>query len=168
MEVLKNIDTFPINTDTVLKEYHEKIAEKINLQKPVDPKLTPSDRFYIQKIKPFFVNYEVYYEVTFTRANDNISKFDRIIAFTKLDMSDNYAVKLFITIDSIKIVDKDMPIHIINHWEVSIRPCELNNFAKIFGKDPKIQSGNEYKELMRFLTSTGLNLTELMDLSDDY
>jgi len=168
LEVLKNIDTFPINTDSVLKEYHEKIAEKIIHQPPVDPKTIQSDRFYIQKIKPFFVNYEVYYEVTFTRANDNISKFDRIIAFTKLDISDNYAVKLSITTDSIKIVDKDMPIQIINHWEVSIRPCELNNFAKIFGKDPKIQSGNEYKELMRFLTGTGLNLTELMDLSEDY
>ncbi len=168
LEILKNIDAFPINTDSVLREYHEKIAEKINLQKPIDPKLTPSDRFYVQKIKPFFVNHEVYYEVTFTRANDNISKFDRIIAFTKLDMSDNYAVKFLINTDSIKIVDKDMPIYIINHWEVSIRPCELNNFAKIFGKDPKIQNRNEYKELMRFLTSTRLNLTELMDLSDEY
>jgi energy-coupling factor transporter ATP-binding protein EcfA2 len=168
LEVLKNIDTFPINTDSVLKEYHEKIAEKIIHQPPVDPKTVQSDRFYIQKIKPFFVNHEVYYEVTFTRANDNTSKFDRIIAFTKLDISDNYAVKLSITIDSIKIVDKDMPIQIINDWEVSIRPCELNNFAKIFGKDPKIQNGNEYKELMKFLTKTGLNLTEFIDLADGY
>lgn len=168
LEILENIDDFPIDTDSVLKEYHEKIAEKINLQLPVDPKSTPSDRFYIQKIKPFFVNREVYYEVTFTRANDNTSKFDRIIAFTKLDMSDNYAVKLSIATDSIKIVEKNMPIHIINHWEVSIRPCELNNFAKIFGKDPKIQNGSEYKELMRFLTETGLNLPDFIDLEDDY
>ena len=168
LEVFKKIDAFPINTDSVLKEYHEKIAEKINHQPPIDPKSVNSDRFYIQKIKPFFVNYEVYYEMTFTRANDNISKFDRIIAFTKLDISDNYAVKLAITSNSIKIVDKDMPILIINHWEVSIRPCELNNFAKIFGKDPKIQNGNEYKELMKFLTKTGLNLTEFIDLADGY
>ncbi len=168
LEVLKNIDVFPMNTDSVLKEYHEKIAEKIIQLKPVDPKGVHSDRFYIQKIKPFFVNYEVYYEVTFTRANDNTSKFDRVIAFTRLDISDNYAVKLSLTTDNIKIIDKNMPIQIINDWEVSIRPCELNNFAKIFGKDPKIQNANEYKELMRFLTKTGLNLIEFIDLSDDY
>lgn len=168
MDVLKNINTFPINTDSVLKEYYEKIVEKIVNQKPVDLKGVYNDRFYIQKIKPFFVNYEVYYEVTFTRANDYASKFDRIIAFTKLDISDNYAVKLYITTDSIKILDKNMPIQIINDWEVSIRPCELNNFADIFGKHPKIQNGKEYKGLMRFLTKTGLNIIEFVDLSDDY
>jgi energy-coupling factor transporter ATP-binding protein EcfA2 len=168
LDVLSNISSFPINTDSVLKEYYEKIAEKITNQPPIDSKGVPSDRFYIQKIKPFFVNYEVYYEVTFALANDSSSKFDRIIAFTKLDISDNYAVKLSITTDSIKILDKNMPIQIINGWEVSIRPCELNNFADIFGKHPKIQNGKEYKELMKFLTSTSLNLTEFIDLSDDY
>ncbi len=168
LEVLKNIDAFPINTDSVLKEYHEKIVEKIAAQPPVYPKGVHSDRFYIQKIKPFFVNYEVYYEVTFTRANDNASKFDRIIAFTRLDISYNYAVKLSITASSIKIVDKNMPIQIIHDWEVSIRPCELNNFADIFGNHPKIQNGKEYKELMSFLTRTGLNLTECIHFSDDY
>jgi hypothetical protein len=168
LDVFRNISSFPINTDSVLKEYHEKIAEKIANQPTVDPKGVPSDRFYIQKIKPFFVNYEVYYEVTFTLANDSTSKFDRIFAFTKLDISDNYSVKLSITTDSIKILDKNMPIQIINDWEVSIRPCELNNFADIFGKHPKIQNGKEYKELMKFLTSTSLNLTEFIDLSDDY
>ena len=168
LDVLINIDTFPINTDSTLKEYHEKIAEKIDQQTPDTTKGIQSDRFYIQKIKPFFINHEVYYEVTFTRATDNVSKFDRIIAFTKLDMFDNYAVKLSITADSIRIVDKNMPIKIIADWEVSIRPCELNNFADIFGKHSKIQNGKEYKDLMRFLTEAGLNLTELIDSSDGY
>lgn len=168
LEVLKNIGAFPINTDSVLKEYHEKIAEKIIHQPPADSMGIHSDRFYIQKIKPFFVNYDVYYEVTFMRASDYASKFDRIIAFTKLEISDNYAVKLSLVSDNIKIMDKTMPIQIINDWEVSIRPCELNNFADIFGKHPKIQSGREYKELMGFLTTTGLNITEFIDFSDDY
>jgi len=168
LDVLGNIHTFPINTDSILKEYYEKIAEKIIQQKPINSNGVGSDRFYIQKIKPFFVNYEVYYEVTFTRANDNTSKFDRIIAFTKLDISDNYAVKLSVTSESIKILNKNMPIQIINDWGVSIRPCEMNNFADIFGNHPKIQSGKEYRELMRFLTKTGLNLVEFIDLSDSY
>ncbi|MDR2192707.1 MAG: hypothetical protein LBO62_07520 [Endomicrobium sp.] len=41
-----------------------------------------NDRFYIQKIKPFFTESKIYYEVTFTPANEKASKFGRIIAFT--------------------------------------------------------------------------------------
>lgn len=167
MVVLKNIHLFPINIDSVLQEYYKKIAERITQQRPIDSRVH-SDRFYILKIKPFFVNYEVYYEVTFTRANDVTSKFDRIIAFTKFDILDNYAVNLSITSENIKILDKNMPIQIINDWEVSIRPCELKHFFEIFGVNSKIQTGKEYRGLMRFLKKTGLNLVEFIDSPDSY
>ena len=117
----------------------EKIAEKINQPVSKRSKIPSGDRYYIQKIKPFFVGYEVYYEVTFTRASNNISKFDRIIAFTRFDIPPNYAVKLSISSDNISVLDKSMPIQIIDNWDISIRPCELNNFAKIFGKDLKMR-----------------------------
>lgn len=167
IDILENIDKFPINTDSVTKEYYEKIAYKIDNQ--VRLKSSKNDRYYIQKIKPFFVDYQVYYEVTFTRANDNVSKFDRVIAFTKLDISPNYAVRLHISDDNIDILGKSMPIHIIDHWEVSIRPCELDNFSRIFGTLSKTYSTNrEYQNLMRFLTGTGFNLVDLIDFTDDH
>ncbi|WP_231378672.1 ATP-dependent DNA helicase [Virgibacillus sp. CM-4] len=169
LDILENIDEFPIITDSNLNEYYEKIIAKINQPSLAGTRNTYNDRYYIQKIKPFFVDYEVYYEVTFTIANDKASKFDRIIAFTKLDLSHNYAVKLSVKNEIINILDKNMPILIIDSWEVSIRPCELNNFADIFGNHPKIQSGSiEYRELMRYLTESGMNLVELIDLADDY
>lgn len=168
IEVLENISSFPLDTDSTLKEYHEKIAERINQPNSTRIRSTYNDRYYIQKIKPFFVGSEVYYEVTFTVANDNISKFDRIIAFSKLDISPNYAVKLSVTNDSINILARDMPIQIIDRWEVSIRPCELNNFANLFGSHPKLGRNNEYYELMKFLTSTGINLVDLIGFKDEY
>jgi DNA replication protein DnaC len=169
LDILKNIDEFPITIDSNLKEYYEKISEKINQPLLTGTRNTYHDRYYIQRIKPFFVDYKVYYEVTFTVANDKASKFDRIIAFTKLDLSQNYAVKLSVKNDTVNILGKDMPILIIDRWEVSIRPCELNNFADIFGSHSKIHSGNaEYSELMRFLTETGLNLVEYIDFTDSY
>lgn len=167
LDVLENIDQFPIDIDSTTKEYYEKIAQKINL-----PKTTSSynERYYIQKIKPFFVDFEVYYEVTFTRANDNVSKFDRIIAFTKLDISANYAVKLYIHDSNIEILDKKMPIHIINRWEVSVRPCEFDNFSRIF--DPFLSkhksNSKEYQNLMTFLTNTGFSLVDLIDFEDNH
>lgn len=166
LNILTNIDKFPLHLDRSTEEYYEKIAQKIN--KFRNPS-SLNDRFYIQKIKPFFVDYQVYYEVTFTRANDFVSKFDRIIAFTKLDISDYYAVKLFIQEENINIIDKNMPILIIDKWEVSIRPCEINNFGWIFLTQKDINSGNkEYQNLMKFLTKTGMSLVNLVTSTDSY
>lgn len=62
----------------------------------------------------------------------------------------------------------NMPVLIIDGWEVSIRPCELNNFAKIFGSHLEIKSRTiEYRRLMEFLTKTGLNLVEFIEFADD-
>lgn len=167
LEVLKNIEMFPIQTDSILNDYYKRIAFKLNEPSKLRGKSTYDDRYYIQKIKPFFVDYAVYYEVTFTRAVDKSSKFDRIIAFTKHEISHFYAVKLSVSNDSIEILGKNMPIQIIDDWEVSIRPCEINNFADIFGHHPKIGGTREYYLLMEYLSSTSLNLVEIIDFTDD-
>jgi len=166
LEILNNINKFPLNIDKTTQEYYEKIVEKI--ENKTGKESTYSDRYYVQKIKPFFVNNKVYYEVTFTRASDNVSKFDRLIAFTKHDIPDNYAIKLWIRKDFINILGKNMPIKVIEKWETSIRPCELNNFARILDINTKISSGhNEYKTLMKFLTKTNYNLVDLI-VSENY
>lgn len=168
LNVLQNLKDFPIQIDSNLEEYYEKISLLIKQPEENRKKTNYKDRYYIQKIKPFFVKNEIFYEVTFRIANDYTSKFDRIIAFTKLDILGNYAVKLSISIDLIEILDKKMPIQIIDSWEISIRPCELDNFAKIFGVKSKIGSSNESFQLMKYLTSSGLNLIEIISLNDWY
>jgi hypothetical protein len=167
IEVLGNIDKFPVDTDPALQKYYEQIADKINNPTATRKASLYRDRSYILKIKPFFVGHEIFYEVTFTIASAKVSKFDRVIAFTKLDISNNYAVRLSVIHDNIEVLGKRMPIQIVDRWEVSIRPCELNNFAGLFGTIPKIQSNsNEYKNLMQFLTKTSLSLVEVINFSD--
>lgn len=169
LDVLENIEEFPLNIDTELADYYENISERISHPSNNCTHSNYDERYYIQKIKPFFVNQQIFYEITFTVANNNASKFDRVIAFTKLDISDNYAVKLSIHNDNIQILGKTMSIQIIDNWSVSIRPCELDNFADIFGKHPKINGGTiEYQEIMKFLTETKMSLTELIISSEDY
>lgn len=169
LDVLENINEFPLNLDSNFMEYYEKIAIKVNSIRANSHRSTYDDRYYIQKIKPFFVDNKIYYEVTYTIANNKISKFDRVIAFTNLDILDNYAVKLSVRNDYIHIMGKKMPIQIIERWEVSIRPCELNNFADIFGRHPNINASSvEYRELMRFLTETQMSLVDLVNSSDRY
>lgn len=169
LNVLHNLEEFPLDLDPKLTEYYQKISKKID--KPsANPRYSQySDRYYIQKIKPFFVDSRIYYEVTYTVANDNISKFDRVIAFTKLELSDNYAVKLSVRNESIDVLGKQVPIQIIDNWETSIRRCELNNYARIIDPSTSIGTGtNEFKEIMRFLTETRMSLVELLTSPDSY
>lgn len=167
LDVLSNLDQFPLNTDRNLQEYYEKIAEKLIRRK--DMSSSVNDRYYIHKVKPFFVNHRIYYEVTFIPATGKASKFDRVIAFTMLDISKYYAVKLWTIEDNITILGKTMPIFIIVNWEVAIRPVEIERFSNIFGEDVRSYAGSaEGRGLMQFLSKTGFNLVELMCFEDSY
>ena len=169
LEVLHNLEQFPLDLDPKLSEYYQKINKKIDRPsaKPIYSQY--NDRYYIQKIKPFFVDGKIYYEVTYTVANDKISKFDRVIAFTKLEISDNYAVKLTVRSESIDVLGKQVPIQIIDNWEVSIRHCELNNYARIIDPSKTIGTGTiEYGQVMQFLTETRMSLVELVTSDDAY
>lgn len=167
LQVLKNIEDFPIDTDNDMNEYHRKIAEKIDNFSLSSETINYNERLYIQKIKPFFVNEKVYYEVTFTLATDNVSKFDRVIAFTSLDILENYAVKFSMHKDMISIINNKMEVLIIDSWQASIRPCELNNFGYIFTGKSEIKSNNiVYDGLMGFISKFNMNLLDFLD-SDD-
>jgi helicase, putative len=169
LDVLENISDFPLNTDTELSDYYEKIAERIESPSALSYPVTYNDRYYVQKVKPFFSNQKIYYEVTFTAANANASKFDRVIAFTQHEIVDNYAVKFSIHNDMIRILDKDMSVLVIDGYEVSIRPCEWDNLSEIFGPRVKHSTkSNEYRELMRYLSVVRMSLTELVSSDQDY
>lgn len=169
LDVLNNIEDFPLNTDPQLHEYHEKIADAIQHPSKGAHKNDYSERYYIQKIKPFFVNQCIYYEVTFTAASNKTSKFDRVIAFTKLDIMGNYAVKLDIHSDDIEILGKKMNVLIIDSWLASIRPCEFDNLSNVLRLYYSISTSSvEYRNLMTYITKSGMNLTDLVTGSDEY
>lgn len=169
LEILENIENFPLNTDNELIDYYTKIAERIEAPSKFSYTLSYNERYYVQKVKPFFVKQKIYYEVTFTTAIANTSKFDRVIAFTRQEIQDNYAVKFSIHKDKINILNKEMSILIIDGYEVSIRRCELEKFSKILGiRKSYSTNSNEYRKLMRFLTYSQMSLTELISSEQDY
>ena len=164
LDVLGNLDKFPLNTDSNLQEYYDKIAAKVKRYNIQD--VGKSEKYYIQKIKPFFVGQRIYYEVTFTPANDYASKFNRVIAFTNLEITENYAVKFALAPGSIEIFGKTMPITVIAGWEVAIRDCEFKNFTSLIRGTAVTTGYAEQQGISQFLTSSGFNLTELVDFSD--
>ncbi len=166
--VLANLEAFPVDLDPSLREYHEKIAARIEAVRSSWPDRSPKDRYYIHKTRPFFVGGRIYYEATFYRAINKVSKFDRIIAFTDIDMTDKYAAMLTLRRDSIEVLGQTMPITIIREWEVSIRPCEFDNFASLLGMSITVRTNSEeYRSLMRRLTAGSGSLLDLVDMPVD-
>jgi hypothetical protein len=146
--ILGNLEKFPADLDPSLREYHEKIAERIEAARATQAS-SRRERYYVHSSRPFFTGGRVYYEVTFSAAHDWTSKFDRTIAFTDSDMTDRYAAHLDLSSESITVLGRTMPILVIRAWEVSIRPCELDNFARLLGQSTRVQSSHtEYRNLM--------------------
>jgi len=167
LQLIPNLESFPVDLDPSLHEYHEKITARIECSRGTNYVGDRKDRYYIQKNRPFIFNGRIYYEVTFCRAVNKISKFDRIIAFTDLEISDKYAVNLTLRRDQIEVLGQVMPITLILAWEVSIRSCELKNFARLLGHSVTgSTSSQEYRYLMSFLTQGYRNLNDLMCMSD--
>lgn len=167
IEVLRNIDKFPVDNDETLQIYYEKIIEKLKVGRYAEDYEKYSERFYVQKIKPFFVDHHVYYENTLIPANDESSKFNRLVAFSNHRITTKYAIKVALADDIIEISGRFMPIKIVTEWGVSIRPCEFKNYAKIFNLDINVRSDlSEYIALMNYITKTGLNLVEILEFSD--
>lgn len=166
--VLANLEAFPVDLDPSLREYHEKIAARIESVRSSRPDSSRKHRYYIHNTRPFFVGGRIYYEVTFYSAINKVSKFDRTIAFTDIDMTDKHAAMLTLRRDSIEVLDQTMPITIICEWEVSIRPCEFDNFARLLGISIAVRTkSEEYRYLMRGLTVSSGNLLDLIDMPDD-
>ncbi|MBO2592143.1 ATP-dependent DNA helicase [Shewanella algae] len=167
LQLIPNLESFPVDLDPSLREYHEKITARIEFSRGTNYVGDRKDRYYIQKNRPFIFNGRIYYEVTFCRAVNKVSKFDRVIAFTDLDISDEYAVNLTLRRDQIEVLGHVMPITLILAWEVSIRSCELKNFARLLGHSVTgSTSSQEYQYLMSFLTQGYRNLNDLMCMSD--
>ena len=164
LQVLSNLEDFPVDLDPSLREYHQKIVERIRAVSLLPDGEGKDDHYYVQSVRPFVTGGRIYYEVTFTNITDNPSKFDRIIAFTHVDMTARYAAQLLLINDEIEVLGRKMPITIIRDWKVSIRPCEIQHLAEILGMETSPSRTGEYKALMQYLTDTRASLLDLMDM----
>lgn len=167
IEILHNLDKFPLRLDGALQEYYTKISKKIN-QYPILANCEGSNKYYIQKKKSLFVNNRIYYEITFTIVDDRKikSKANRVIAFTKIPITSNYASKFHLVQEYIEILGKTMPIIIIDGWEISIRDCEFQNFASIVEGRKITSPYAEQKLICDYLTKSRYSLDGLMDFPD--
>lgn len=165
-EIIHNLEKFPLDTDPKLQEYYEKISLKIE-SFPIFSRVQKGNRYYIQKIKPFFVNGKKYYELAFSEANDRSIKTDRIIAFSKIKISPNYACRFITQVSEIDILGKKMPITIILGWEIAIRDCEFKNFGCVVTGSKSEVGYSESTSLCRYLTENRLTLVDVVLFTEE-
>lgn len=164
ISILHNLEKFPLNMDVLDQQYYELVAESVCSITDASNPLCKS-RFYVQKKTPFFVGTERYYEVTLQLASIYATKYNRITAYTKVDISTDYSVQIGYADAIVNLWGVESRIKIITNWKVSIDPVCLNKLARILNLPVKLSSRHgEYSALMDFLTDTGISLLDLIDL----
>lgn len=166
ISVLHNLEKFPLNTDKLDEEYYELVANAVSSVN-ISPRKLCGSRFYIIKKTPFFVGKERYYEVTLQLAGIYATKYNRITAYTKENITTNYSVQIAYIETNINLWGVESKIKVITNWGVSIDPTVLNKLAKILRIRTQISTQyQEYGVLMSFLTKSGINLLDLIDLKE--
>lgn len=165
--VLENLEAFPLHTDTLDNEYYEMIASSL-ASIDLSPKAVRSSRYYIQKKLPFFVNGERYFEITLQLAGLYATKFNRITVYTKQNISTNYSIQIAYSNSEINLWGAKSSIKVVTNWKVAVDPTCLNKIGKILRIQIKLNRNHgEYISLMDFLTKTGMNLFELINLQEE-
>ncbi|MBQ3523299.1 MAG: AAA family ATPase [Clostridia bacterium] len=166
ISILHNLEKIPLNTDKLDDKYYELIANAINSVN-ITPQNLSGSRFNIIKKVPFFVGKERYYEITLQLAGVYATKYNRITAYTKENLTTNYSVQIAYIETEINLWGIDSKIKVITNWSVSIEPASLNKLAKILKIQTRISANyNEYSALMAFLTQSGISLLDLIDLKE--
>ncbi|MCZ6150522.1 ATP-dependent RecD-like DNA helicase [Campylobacter ureolyticus] len=165
IEILQNLHRFPRDIDKNLNIYYEKIQEKIQKFDLNNNKF--NDRFYVWKVKPIFIHNDLIYEITLSNATDYVSKFQTFIVFSNFEIQSNYAIKAEIKKTKINIFNKKIPINLLISYAIDIRPCEFNNFAKIFDFYTNCGSKAETKRIREFMTKFSVNLLDIILFDDE-
>lgn len=167
MDVLNNLEKFPLNVDKIDGEYYDILATAIESAE-ILPKAVRTSRFYVQKKTPFFVGKKRYYEITLQLSGSYATKYNRITVYSKENIDTGYSVQIAYTEIAINLWGISSNIKFVTNWKVSVEPVCLNKLGKIVRIPIKLSSNyGEYQALMTFLTETGINLLDFIDLSDN-
>lgn len=167
IDVLKNLEELTPPIDELDRHYYTSVASSVE-KADFSKSYHSNSRYYIQKKVPFFIGTERYYEITLQLAGIYATKYNRLTVYTKEDIPTNYSIQISYANENIDLWGVESKIKIISDWMVSISPTSLNKFAKILRLPCSLNSRyGEYQALMSFLTNTGINLLDFIDLSQN-
>lgn len=98
MEIINNIDLFPIYDDKSMKENYDIICNKVKNVDNEKKKLIKG-KFYVEKCTTIYSKGDIYYELTLSKASDFNNKFERLTFYSKQYIPDNYSVNITSVVD---------------------------------------------------------------------
>lgn len=123
-DVLDNLSKFPLDMDTLDIDYYTMVADRID-KIDLTSKIVRVSRYNIQKIIPFFVNGERYFEITLQLAGLYATKYNRITVYSKQYISTRYSIQIAYTETELELWNIKNKIKILNNWKVAIDPICL-------------------------------------------
>ncbi len=167
IEVLGNLSKFPLDMDTLDEEYYAIVAANIE-SIDLAPLSVRTSRYNIQKMVPFYVDGERYFEITLQLAGLYATKYNRITVYSKKPISTRYSIQIAYAEAEMELWGIKNKIKILNNWKVAIDPVCLNKLAQMLKIGTKInRKYGEYTALMKFLTYTEMDLLQIINLSNE-
>lgn len=169
IEIIKNIDKFPIYDDKSMKENYDLICKVVKQEKDTPSKFVKG-KFYVQKVNTIYSYGDIYYEITLSKATDYPNKFEHITLYSKKYIPDNYSVNVSVIDKEVDLNIGKSKIKIINDYKVAIRVCELKNLFSFFGTNKQFDENyREYRNLMKYLTNSQDTITNILCMDkEDY
>ena len=166
INVLNNLSRYPLDMDETFSKYYRSIQGVVF--KPHVLSKTTSGYYYIYKNKPIFIDNKLMYELTLGPANDFADKLDRFVAFSSINIFDNYAIEAFMVEEKVKYFDSYVSVIVVTDYNVSIRTYELNNIGKILNVHTKVRKKQEeFKFFMDYIKKNRIPLNRIIEYDDD-
>lgn len=166
ISVLTNLEQFPREVSKEDDEYNKLLASAIE-SVVYDSNPINHNRYYVQKKTTFYVENERYFEITLQLADKYATKYNRVTVYSKKDISTNYSIQVGCAEADILLWENTSKIKVVTNWRVSIEPASLNKLAKILRFNYSLSGRHgEYISFMDFLTKSGVNLLDFIDMGD--
>lgn len=167
LEIINNIDLFPVYDDKSMKENYDIICGRIEHINQKNKK-TIKGKFYVEKSNTIFSKGNIYYEITLSKATDYNNKFERLTFYSKIYIPDNYSINITSVDDVVDLSVGKVKIKVITSFKTAIRTCELKNLFKIMGETKNFDENyKEYRNLMDYLSDNECTINNIL-CSNDY
>lgn len=162
IDVLNNINKYPLDLDDTFENYYVEILKQLSSISFGSDSLSGADSYYVQKKKMIYCHGVIFYEYTITNAYDSVNKFDRFVAFSKLDVFGNYAIKAKFLKQRVNLFEEKVDVMFLLNYEIAIRPCELNKISEVINLNCNFSRTIEYQYLMSYIKERELSIDKIL------
>ena len=161
--VLENIDKYPLDLDTSLVSFYEKILFVLLHSKPDSMQMT-RNQYFVKKRSMKYINGHIFYEYVFDVSDDRTNKFNTFVCYSFKNIRFDYDLKLLLAKKEITYLNTKIFINVIYDYEYSIRPCAFQNLLHLINyNDEKCRRDKEYSALMKTIKDKRKSLVDLID-----